>query len=99
MAIRIPHRDREKIISHFQRRLKERYGISEDKISLQRAFKKRLKPAHIKRFNTKLVCTYHRVVKKAYTTTYAGQTVLFVYDQEIDLAKTALTLNDFNRKS
>jgi len=78
--------DKETIISHFKNRLLKRYGIKGDKYQLQRVFKKRVQSG------VRLQIDKRDKNKAIYVTRYQGKRILFVYNQQIDMVKTALTI-------
>lgn len=82
----LTNKDKESIIDHFAYRLKIRYGIEGDKYQLQQTFIKHTQKG------VKLMNYRNDRNKGLYVTRYKGIRVLFVYNREIKLCKTALTL-------
>ncbi len=77
-------KDKRSIIDHFADRLKQRYGIKGDKYQLQKTF--------IKHTQKGIKLSSYDKYKGLYVTRYRGIKVLFIYNCEIKMCKTALTL-------
>ena len=82
----LTNNDKEKIILHFKDRLLKRYQIKGDKYELQKIFRRRVQSS------IKLEVDRRDKNKAIYVTRYQNKKVLFVYNQEIRMVKTALTL-------
>ncbi len=81
----ITQEQREEIIHHFAIKLSQRYKIRGDRYQLQQSFIKRVQ-------NSVKIRQYKDIHKASYLTRFKGKKVLFVYNREIRLCKTALTL-------
>lgn len=84
----VTKQDKQKIINHFAIRLYQRYGVYDNPLKLQQTFKSFV----INKKAIKLQTDKRDRNKAFYVTKYKGKKILFVYNNEIKLVKTALVL-------
>lgn len=84
----VSKQDKQRIIDHFAIRLYQRYDVYDNPLKLQQTFKSLV----INKKAIKLQADKRDSNKAFYVTKYQGKKILFVYNNEIKLVKTALTI-------